>query len=332
MNSYKKVEEFLESEGYLDLVRDDEKLENFIQNMTAEKFTDLMINVNKNLRNIEDDKQCLSAQMRVGDLVAPNVDIRDEIIENLVKSLKDLKDNKQRAALVYYTINNLHMFRDGNGRTSRMLFDLLTNELGEEVWYIHEDNKQAEYSGSFENYKGIEDITKINQFTSNYLGELIKSRLEKYPEISNKNYITAGSRTGKIFVNDVMSEIVRKELSEDELTKVENIMEDSFGSNYTISGLAMLTVANQKNELQEWIDYDNKCNEEYGDLFNGERFCLRAWSNPPMLKNWTAKDYKDVIEYGNYYKLQQFRILNDLFLNPEKYHKKDVPSNEEYQR
>lgn len=267
--------------------------------------------------------------MEAGDIVAPNTDIRDEIVEDLVNTLKSLNDNKQRAALVYYTVNNLHMFSDGNGRTSRMLYDLITNEIGDEVWYIHEDDRTGKYDGSFEKYKGIKDIAKINEFTNKYLGELAKSRLKKYPELADKEYITAGYRTGKKFVNDVMPEEIRKELSEDELKKVECILKDSFGVNYTVSGLTMLTIAEQKNEVQEWIDHDNKCIEEYkkeynlDDPFCGKRFCLRAWNNPPMLKNWTAEDYKDIIKHGNFYKLQQFKVLNDSFVHPEKYHEKE---------
>lgn len=62
MNNYTKIEKFLEEQGIFDIIGDDQKLESYIQNLTADKFTNLMININKNLRSIEDDKDCLDTR------------------------------------------------------------------------------------------------------------------------------------------------------------------------------------------------------------------------------------------------------------------------------
>ena len=261
MNKYELLKQFLNAQGYFELMQDTEKQEEFFQNLTAEEFMHIITTLNKKLRGLETDERCVESNMTVGDLIAPSASLRNEIIENLIQSLKHLKSPKQRAALIYYNILNLHMFGDGNGRTARLLYDLVTNELGDEVWYIHEDDKSHNYEGSFEECKGIEDITQINQFANGYLKRLIAQQLKAYPELSRKSIITAGARVGHTFVKDIMPDNISSKLSKEELEAIEGIMSDSCEGEYTISGLTMLTVAERKGQLQEWTDYDNKCIE-----------------------------------------------------------------------
>ena len=58
--------------------------------------------------------------------ISPEQDLKDELFNEYLDAIQRIKDSKKRAALAYYAINNLHPFLDGNGRTSRAVYLLVT--------------------------------------------------------------------------------------------------------------------------------------------------------------------------------------------------------------
>ena len=53
-------------------------------------------------------------------------------MNRLCLNMKKCQDDISCATMVYYTLINLHMFSDGNGRTSRYLFDLLSGNISDD--------------------------------------------------------------------------------------------------------------------------------------------------------------------------------------------------------
>ena len=92
-------------------------------------------------------------------------------------------------------------------------------------------------------------------------------------------------------------------------------MSDSLGVNYTVSGLSFLCKALKKGQLQDWIFLDNDLCQKYGDPFDGGRLCFRVRKASSLLDEWTVDDYRDLIDFGNYFKLEQFKSVNKLFLD-----------------
>lgn len=311
---YEELLLYLEEMGYLDIFSDLDRSEYFFQNLTSEQFKSIVIGFNKMLRGLGDDEDNLSTAMVAGDLVAPTSDIWDLIIDNLVNALKDLNDNKDRALLIYYSLINLHMFSDGNGRTARVLYDLICNELGNSSYYIHGDKEVHSYNIDFETFKNIPDISYINSLANSniitsvlpYLGEFEECVIDKYVIVGLGNFS---------FVKDVMPNTISEQLTDEELEKLEITMCDSLGVNYTVSGLSFLCMALKKGQLQDWISLDNDLCQKYGDPFNGGRLCFRVRKASSLLDEWTADDYRELIDFGNYFKLEQFRATNKLFLD-----------------
>ena len=66
--------------------------------------------------------------MLAGDLVSPTKEVQMKTLEYLTQNMSKVPDKKARATMVYYTLLNLHMFSDGNGRTSRFMYDLIIQQ------------------------------------------------------------------------------------------------------------------------------------------------------------------------------------------------------------
>ena len=77
---------------------------------------------------IVDSGEVIGAGVSGGaDYVAPNNMIRNEIAENYLDSINAEKDKNKKAELAYYAIIDMHLFKDGNGRTARAVFLMMKN-------------------------------------------------------------------------------------------------------------------------------------------------------------------------------------------------------------
>lgn len=66
--------------------------------------------------------------------IAPEKPLQVELFEKYLSAIKESEDRDQRALLAYYGINNLHLFKDGNGRTSRAVYLLIKNNSFLDDW------------------------------------------------------------------------------------------------------------------------------------------------------------------------------------------------------
>ena len=134
-----RIRQFLESNNYYNMYENPDLFEKYIQGLTTDDVMNIAISLNQMLRNKENE-DVISNNMIAGELTAPTSDVRSVIIENLLDTLKSMNDNKLRAELVYYTLIDLHMFSDGNGRTARLMYGLISGKIEGEEWYMHSDN------------------------------------------------------------------------------------------------------------------------------------------------------------------------------------------------
>ena len=119
--------------------------------------------------------------MMAGDLVSPTGNIRKDIIKKCIDTIKTLSDNNLRAQLAYYSVLYLHMFTDGNGRTSRLVYSLLNGMLESEEWYFHHNNSH----GNFSNHVDILDESIIISLANWNIDYISKPYKEKYPLLSD---------------------------------------------------------------------------------------------------------------------------------------------------
>ena len=112
----------------LEILKDEQKTDEFLATLTGEDVKKLLTYINSKVRNIpNEENDVYNGYMVVGALISPKNDIQNRCFEKIAESLKNIKGNRNRATLLHYLVNELHLFTDGNGRTGRCIFELLTN-------------------------------------------------------------------------------------------------------------------------------------------------------------------------------------------------------------
>lgn len=106
-----------------------------IDEMSSNEMIELLIKLNKCLRCL-DSEEVRSDGMIAGDMVAPTREVQDKVLDYLMSNISKIQDKRSKAAITYYTLLNLHMFSDGNGRTARFMYDLISGDLDEKFYHI----------------------------------------------------------------------------------------------------------------------------------------------------------------------------------------------------
>lgn len=308
---------------------DEESFKEFITNLTPESFMEFIMKINKELRREEDDK-ILSEGVIAGELVAATKSVRENTIKKLIDYLKQEPDMKEAATLIYCLIINFHMFSDGNGRTARFIYDLLSNNLDDSqfMYYFHkEDDTHYEGKKDFEEVRCIVDLGEINWITNSFIGNDIKDTLDKYPTLKDKIIVCGvggfyASRQAKL--ENMFKENFDLDLTEEEYSELVQLLTDDGGTRYTPSGLGMLFTSIEKGDIEEWIKLNeqtiNDCKDDpsiYRTVSQRMAFSIKKGKN--LLEKWTSDDFRKVIKIANETKKRQFTHLINIFMKPDDY-------------
>lgn len=333
------IERFLTKLGYFKTIAVPEKMEIFIQNITLSQFENILCTFNAMLRNISWSKKGTLNNEKdrcvVGEWIGPSIGVRNKILPELLNGLKQLKNNSERAALLYYSILDLHMFEDGNGRTARFLYNLINGDidLANNIdWYIHSEDDEKTYDGTFETEKGLMNIEMVDYCIS----FLLQEELNQYPtamgvlenELSNKSGVCSTSGLNTIYTNIFpITETVRSQLTENEIVSINTLFFDSAGE-YSVGGLIMLIIATRKGQIQKWIEFveeDIRWLLSRGNLtddafeYISQKFIFCPLIHPEMFEDWTTEDYKEGISIGERLKYLQLNNLIKIFTTPENF-------------
>jgi hypothetical protein len=322
----------LQKLNYFDVINKQIEFEKFIQGLNVEQFKNLLITFNAKLRNTPVSEKGFQKDgfMVVGDWVSPSKDVQNKMLEKLLGGLKQLKDNKDRATLTYYMLLDLHMFDDGNGRTARLFYDLISGniDLKKNInWYIHDDMDISLYKGSFEEARGIEDINQINYFIGlPMLPYLNNNGISIDERIRGRTITTHGKGFVQAYSGVPMSDEIKAKLTEEEIQYINNSLFDRSGK-YTVGGLTMMLIAIKKGQLDQWIERSNEHIRAYIELYPNSRdielvksrFVFSIIKDKDLFDSWTLEDYKEAISIAGGIKERQLSYMIDMFLNPELY-------------
>lgn len=129
---------FLDKLGAQDHFDTPEHKQAFIEQLTFEEFTNLLTHINGIVRELSKGKRQIyqPVNMAVADEgwgallgMAPSdmppVEDKPQLLEYAFNRAKELEDPRDIGLLAAASINAVHPFADGNGRTSRLVYDLL---------------------------------------------------------------------------------------------------------------------------------------------------------------------------------------------------------------
>lgn len=133
--SGQKVFDFLKRTGFLDVRKSDEAFEDWVQKNKYEDYMRYVTHLNGILRETPIKRRRVDGSNVeisfgvAGDEVSylpPPEDQKNALMREAFDALKKLPDNNDRAALSYYSMQALHLYSDGNGRTGRLLYRLIS--------------------------------------------------------------------------------------------------------------------------------------------------------------------------------------------------------------
>ena len=107
-------------------------------NISFEEFIKILELINLKLRGKsapDEETGIFQGDMIVSGLVSPSNKIQNKILMKLFDTLHEDLDPMAKGMICYYALNNLHLFRDGNGRTSRFFYQLFCNNFNDEYLY-----------------------------------------------------------------------------------------------------------------------------------------------------------------------------------------------------
>lgn len=148
----KREDNFLSTVNFLkridlqNIVESPEKKDKFIKNITFNEFQNFLLRINGLLRDVPTSKREFNAGEQAKSIVdikneegevlycPPLKDDKMQLLNDSLDSLKRMiiKGNRYDGAIMLgATINAIHPFEDGNGRTARMVTTLLASSKGE---------------------------------------------------------------------------------------------------------------------------------------------------------------------------------------------------------
>jgi hypothetical protein len=328
-----KVLRFLDKTGFTEMRESDNRFENFMQNLSYEDFKSYLIKLNGIVREkaIKDqliDGNDVSISLDGGiAYLPPEPEKKEEYLNKTFKAIKNITNNKDRATLAYYSLDALHLFADGNGRTSRLIYELLLgNDLSDEniKTLTHHEDINTKVSS-----KGRQEFEKklLKPEAAFYL----VNRNVAEQELGKEFFDKYGAIMPSMPLNTIasLSADTTKELSGYETSMAEKILSEGDTNNIPFNGIVLAKLIQERPELNKYIF---SIQRKFGLDMNGERSIDAIAISTDIGKeiygidvleglseDITADEAKRVIDIHKEIKSKFIDTLVGIFTEPEKY-------------
>lgn len=311
----------------LSILKDEQKSKKFFETLTGADVRRYLIYINSKARNIPyEENQIYTGNVYAGTLITPNNDIQNRFFDKIADALKNMKDNRCRGVALHYLINELHLFEDGNGRSGRCIFELLTNP---EFSFENDDNfshNNGEYNHistvDFEKQNGIKPYLTALTFPSFLVyKKLLNEQL--IPNDLPSNFAIVNTYTANPLSEEntdliYIDENIRKSLSDEEIKQINKALCDNNDLEiYSVSGLTMMIMQHVLGEK----------NEIYGENHSGVQYLIDKDEYlddaKKLFKNWSKEDYIKSIDVANTIKASMLEAMLDIFEHPENFKMED---------
>jgi len=129
-----RIETFFQKAGAHEVFGNQETALDFIRGVDYQGFKDYLTRINGVILGLPKtergttDADIEFGNPRSGDVeyLPPNPEDKEELLRKVFEAGKTLRDPKDIGLLIYLSLQDIHPFLDGNGRTGRAVFNLLT--------------------------------------------------------------------------------------------------------------------------------------------------------------------------------------------------------------
>lgn len=244
-NEYDNIYRFLSHTGFLEIAKDDSSFSNWVNQQNFEDFNNNLIRLNGIILDTPiQQRSFATTPMKIAAghgteafYHAPNLDDRQDLLNETFEATKNLP-RKDAGLLLYVTLQAIHPFRDGNGRTGRLLFLLLASKEDQEINaekirdVIEHDteSKTGESRKRFEKkIRKFEDIATIvnSFFCKTILGDEFRNKYGK---------LFSGLQGGSIPTDIINSETVSPDLKK----QLEEILGEITGDQFSFRDIILV--------------------------------------------------------------------------------------------
>lgn len=333
--------------GFSELRKDDEKFKDFLITTDKQDMHRYLSHINQKLREVSPKERGFhDGRMVVAGLISPKRETQTRILDYEIDALAQIDSPRYRATSAYYMINDLHMFPDGNGRTSRAVFELLDNSEAnmseQQQFFSHEDNKDqfgAAEHGAHE-FQEIKNIIKTQDFNQlamlGYLEKIssdddggdivskLKDSLEARIKERGGNIISivGGGTSQEAGIPAFNNNAGFNSLSEEERKRVCYAFKDNT-SRVSVSGLAMLKFYQERGQQDEFLERTKQKN----GIFNYDTWIINIDPDPEEkeffghceCEDWNKEDFLRYMELVESIKEQVLETSVDIFVSPDNY-------------
>ena len=146
-----------------------EEISEFVSSLTGDEIKEFLIEVNRKVRDLKPEEGGIykGDRMIVGECISPKGEIQEKFFNKMADFFKNVKNKEDIAIGMYYLINYLHLFQDGNGRTSRFVYELMTNSDFKDFdgdYFKHKKGDVSSRAG-FCKSKGIQEVTDAKRYS-----------------------------------------------------------------------------------------------------------------------------------------------------------------------
>ena len=320
-NHQEKLQRFMELSGVKASREDEERFNESLQSLNRDSIYHFLNHINGILRGVGKKERGRRNNVQVGDHLAPSKQVQGVVLSETADALKSIDDNKYRAALSYYIINGLHLFPDGNGRTSRAVYEIFENsdfDLASAESLAHHSQHEAYGHGKFEKEKGIQSSLSALTLALKYL----KFDLAKAGEIDSRAFDTT-TRLELAFGEEMdiyLTDNAKENLSDKEKKLVNRAFMDG-----DIAVIALSAALAKKGTFGEVADVSTRKNTQGDDYiaFEVTKEDLDTGTPNELAKKtfqgWTADDYRSFMKATHKVQRLQYEKMIDFFKNPDEY-------------
>lgn len=319
-----RVFNFLNKTGFLDVRKSDEKFEEWLQNLFYEDYKDNLTRLNGILREtpiknrIVDGSGVEVSFGIMGDTayLPPTAEQKDGLMRESFEALKQIPKNEDRALLAYYSLQAIHPYSDGNGRTGRLVYELISEDgkgITEEKLSELLDHDKEGHSGAGKGRdifaKKVLEPKKAYYYINREVAVDVLGGdfLNEYGEIYYSGYVGVGNVPEKINIPKQEKDVAEKIIGELEV------------DNFSFAGLSILKLLQENGKLESCqyeitrLVLDSKVTPE--DI--GKK--VLAIDNDKFENVLSEKDIKRLIEIHKEIKTKFIEKMVDIFKNPDKH-------------
>lgn len=287
------------------LLMDSEKLEG----VSFDGYKDFLIRLNGIARDIPIQKRTFDGQGVqlkgfMSEAFPPRDENKEELLEYSYNKIGSIKNKGDEAYMLASVVNAVHLFEDGNGRTSRILYTLLSSPTKEEF------KNQLKLALSTD---GRYDTHDINPGLINYdIEELVlKNHHWEFRDTKDGEKVSfkIGEVNTLVTIDDYDENFSYNEEKIEESEEEAKKLVELFDKNNPYLVTAVCEVLNKKDLLQSVL------------LKQGsDAYVVKERISPRKMQSVLEKeDWENI--FSKFYELdcEQVKILVDMFVEPEGY-------------